>query len=293
MDKPGMGIGPFDRTLDRIVSGSNSARRLLTTGELGEERDCPSCGDLVQLREMTNGLRTIRYWSDCTCLLAAGEKDEALSRAAAAVMVQVRDESSMSDLRAIAHLTLDTFDPGRLAGDAAANPHALVVRWLERIQDVPHADDYESGPPACLFLYSAGKGRGKTHLAAGAALWAKQHDRLAAFADEIDYIERYWAASLEEKARLSALPGRKAWLTVLDDLGQRESTPPSLRDAWYDVINPRWLKRGWTIITSNKTLDELLYHGTIGDATYSRLAQMTRGEQVTFNGSDQRLRRRT
>jgi hypothetical protein len=58
------------------------------------------------------------------------------------------------------------------------------------------------------------------------------------------YIERYWATPLEERARLSVRPSEWAWLTVLDDLGQRESTGPGLRDAWYDIINPRWLKRG-------------------------------------------------
>lgn len=118
---------------------------------------------------------------------------------------------------------------------------------------------------------------------------ARQAGRLVAFADETAYIERYWAAPMEEKAKLSALPGERAWLTVLDDLGQRESTGPGLRDAWYDVVNPRWLKRGWTVITSNWTPDELLARGTINEATYSRIVQMTRGQLVTFTGNDQRL----
>ena len=72
-------------------------------------------------------------------------------------------------------------------------------------------------------------------------------------------------------------------------MGDRENTPPGLRDAWYDLIGPRWLKRGWTIITSNCTLDELAARGTIDDRVYSRLYQMTGGKIVTFDGADQRL----
>ena len=72
-------------------------------------------------------------------------------------------------------------------------------------------------------------------------------------------------------------------------MGSRENTPAGLRDFWYDLIGPRWLKRGWTIITSNHTLDELASRGTIDDRVYSRLVQMTGGKIVTFDGADQRL----
>lgn len=229
----------------------------------------------------------LRYWSDCRCLSEALDRDAKIAEAIPRLLAQ-QHGALTTDLSAIEHLPLDTFDKSKLQATNGGNPHDVAVRWLSRIAESARAD-YHDGPPAALYFYSPGKGRGKTHLAAGIALEARKLGKFVAWCDEISYVERYWAADLEEKARLSRLMGERAWLTVLDDLGQRENTPASLRDAWYDVVNPRWLERGWTIITSNRTLDELLGHGTINDATYSRLAQMTRSRILEFVGTDQRL----
>lgn len=94
---------------------------------------------------------------------------------------------------------------------------------------------------------------------------------------------------MESKAQMSELPAR-AWLTVFDDMGQRESTGAGLRDAWQDLINLRHGRRGWTVITSNWKPDQLVERGTISEATYSRIVQMTHGKIYTFEGLDQRLR---
>lgn len=229
----------------------------------------------------------LRYWSDCRCLSEALERDAKIAEAIPRLLAQ-QHGALTTDLSAIEHLPLDTFDKSKLQATNGGNPHDVAVRWLDRIFQAQEAS-YHEGPPVALYFHSQGKGRGKTHLAAGIALEARKLGKLVAWCDEVSYIERYWAADLEEKARLSRLMGERAWLTVIDDLGQRENTPASLRDAWYDVVNPRWLERGWTIITSNRTLDELLGHGTINDATYSRLAQMTRSRILEFVGTDQRL----
>lgn len=276
--------GPENRTL----SGRSSGPSLPTTGDLGSIVACPGCGEEIELREMPGyGGRTLRYWSDCRCLSEALERDAKIAEAIPRLLAQ-QHGALTTDLSAIEHLTLDTFDKSTLVATNGGNPHDVAVRWLDRISQSPEAS-YHGGPPVALYFHSQGKGRGKTHLAAGIALEARKLGKLVAWCDEVSYIERYWAADLEEKARLSRLMGERAWLTVLDDLGQRENTPASLRDAWYDVVNPRWLERGWTIITSNRTLDELLGHGTINEATYSRLAQMTRSQVVEFTGTDQRL----
>jgi hypothetical protein len=275
----------FDKALDVIAAQRESSRKLTITGmDLGTTKPCPVCGEQVELREMTNGYRTIRYWSDCTCLDVGAAKAQELIAQSLEVQVRQRVELPATDLRAIQHLTLDT-----LRGNGIEQPLAFARRWLSSILRLPVAPGYNDGQPCALYLYSQGKGRGKTHLAAGIALAAASHGKLVAWADEISYIERYWAASLEQKATLSRLPGEQAWLAILDDMGQRESTPASLRDAWYDVLNPRWLKRGWTIVTSNKTPEELVQNGTLNDASYSRLVQMTRGQYLAFNGTDYRL----
>jgi len=107
--------------------------------------------------------------------------------------------------------------------------------------------------------------------------------RLQAGGQDVDRI-----LSADESRHMGREPQRH-WLTVIDDLGQKERASDTLRDAWYNVINPRWLKRGWLICTSNWTPDELVERGTINAATYSRLVQMTHGKFLTFDGADQRL----
>lgn len=256
---------------------------------MGDSIACPRCGEIVTATEYTSSYgKTVRYWSGCSCLGEAADRSAAFSAAASRYQADQRSENA-GDTRSLLGFTFETFDPLRLAGGEKLVTAAR--RWLEQIQPLSVAPSYtdDDAPRPCLYFHSAGKGRGKTHLAGALVNVARQAGRLVAFADEIAYIERYWAATLEEKAKLSALPGERAWLTVLDDLGQRESTGAGLRDAWYDVVNQRWLKRGWTIVTSNWTPDELLTRGSINEATYSRIVQMTRGRLITFTGNDQRL----
>jgi DNA replication protein DnaC len=67
--------------------------------------------------------------------------------------------------------------------------------------------------------------------------------------------------------------------------------PPGkgVQGVWDGLINRRWLERRWLLVTSNYTLDELAQRGTLSEASFSRLRQMTRGEYVYFDGQDQRL----
>ncbi len=114
--------------------------------------------------------------------------------------------------------------------------------------------------------------------------------KLVAFLEETSYLERRWSCPLTEIERLTALPGDHAWLTVIDDLGQRGKASEAMADAWYAVINRRWLKRGWTIFTSNRFPEELVDQGTINEATFSRLMQLIGMRMVFFNGEVRRLR---
>lgn len=257
---------------------------------LGATQICQICGATVELCEYTavwpSGPKTLRYWSDCRCIHGAIARDRALSAHAAGLQSDQRTEV-IADPVPLGAFTLETFDPTRLANGAGLL--AVVLGWLAAINGLPVAPSYSDKPRACLYFYSAGKGRGKTHLAGAIVNQARADGRRAVLVDEVSYIEAYWAANFEQKQALSGLPGERAWLTVLDDLGQKEGTTPGLRDAWYDILNPRWLKRGWTIVTSNWTPDELVERGTINAATYSRLVQMTHGKLLTFDGADQRL----
>jgi DNA replication protein DnaC len=295
----------------RVMNGRDSLRGIPMSpydANLGAEIACPRCGEPIQIRECALAQpqraepvvpandphaikpldrRSVRYWSECSCLRDASAAAAARSAVSLAHQAALRAEADPTDLRLLQSFTFESFDPnqledGRKLLDAAQG-------WLEQIRPHTVAPSYHEPVRPCLYFYSKGKGRGKTHLAVALLNAARASGRRATFADEIGYIERYWAAPLEARAWLSALPGERAWLTVLDDLGQRESTGPGLRDAWYDVINMRWLKRGWTIITSNWRPEQLVERGTINEATYSRIVQMTRGKLITFSGSDQRL----
>jgi hypothetical protein len=227
-----------------------------------------------------------RSWTASDATIAGGRRD--LEKR------QLEAERAMGDpgLSQIARFSLDRFDPDRLrVRFGETNPLDVVTDWLTAITDLP-SGDYHSGPAVALHLYFAGKGTGKTHLAAGAALHARALGKLTVFLEEVSYLERAWAADFADKEQLSMLPGETAWLTVIDDLGQNAPgrDPRGLQKAWYNVINRRWLKAGWTIITSNKTLDQLLDQGTLSEAAHSRLHQMTRGEVVLMEADDQRLR---
>lgn len=231
--------------------------------------------------------RTIRYWSDCSCWLLSCDQASDRANGAQEHAADYRVEALISDVRTYQHFTLDTFDHKRLeGGDQLVR---ASQRWLEQASALPFADRAYADPRCCLYFYSSGKGRGKTHLAAAVAMLARAAQKTIAIVDEISFVEGYWAASLEARQQLVSAPAERAWLTVFDDMGSRENTPAGLRDCWYDLIGPRWLKRGWTIVTSNWTLKELAERGTIDDRVYSRLFQMTGGKIVTFDGKDQRL----
>ncbi len=188
-------------------------------------------------------------------------------------------------------MTLDTFDPGRLAG-AEEHPYRVATAWLARLLEYGQRGSYRdvAAPPTALFFYCPGKGRGKTHLASG-ILWAARRQRLTAFVEETSYLDRSWGCPMEQKEALAALPGERAWLTVVDDLGRREigQSAAGVQNAWAALFVRRWLAVGWTIITSNWRLEELVSKRTIDDALYSRIKQMTRGEYVFFDGQDVRL----
>lgn len=187
----------------------------------------------------------------------------------------------------ITGLAWSALERDRPAFDAAAL--RTVERWFGLILAAGAQADYSATLPAALFLHSPGKGRGKTHIAAGAVHAARAAHKLAVFLEESSYLARRWGCAFEDVGQVVGVPGSRAWLTVIDDLGQRAKAGESVQNVWYEVINGRWLRRGWTIITSNWTLEELATRGTIGEATYSRLRQMTRGLTVRVGGADQRL----
>lgn len=281
----------FTTTLERLQRQSAINRQLpgATDQPIGTVIACPRCRQLIELKQTKASYKGqhARIWSDCACITRAIDDYTAFAAKSGFYAAEQRTTGpTRSDIGSVAHMTFANFDSTRYT--TAYDPAVEARNWIDYVLHDPHGD-YDSGVPVCFWLYSDGKGRGKTHLAAACAAEVAVTGASVYFADETRFIERYWAASLEEKADLSDVAGRRAHLTILDDLGRRERTTDSLRDAWNAVINPRWLKRGWTIVTSNWTPDGLMQRGTINEATYSRLIQMTAGVVIKLESADYRL----
>lgn len=263
-------------------------------------RACPRCGAEQgvsayaippQLLIAARGHEIRYFWAPCPCEEVARERAAARQEAISAAKRQADVDALLAGvgLDQVAEMTLARFDPRRLAGDDDTHPYAVASRWLAQITDLPRADYHDpDGPAACLFFYCDGKGRGKTHLAAALAHELRRAHALVCFLHEEAYCSRLWSIEWGQREQAIAVPGQQAWLTVLDDLGRM---PPGkgVAGVWDGLINRRWLERRWLLVTSNYTLDELAERGTLSEASFSRLRQMTRGEYVFFDGQDQRL----
>ncbi len=238
--------------------------------------------------------RTDYWWDTCPCRIAAWAEDEQrIGELTQRFTQRQKDEQvNAASMRRIVHLTLETFEPQWLhSATPIEHPYAVATAWLTRILQAEQGD-YRAveAPPAALFFYSPGKGRGKTHLAAAITNAALAAGKRAAFTEEHAYLNDCWGKPFEARNEFLTWLGDHVWLSVLDDLGQRAKASAAVADAWYELVNRRWMQARWTIITSNKTPDELLAQGTINDATYSRLAQMTKQQIILFQGTDRRLR---
>lgn len=264
-------------------------------------RACPSCGAAQGTMALPwrGGARYV--WRPCPCreeVFAEAATREAARRAA----LQRSDApgAAVDDLDALAAqgLTLEHFRRELLeAGPTGEHPLDAVAAWLEEALTAGpravHAD--EGSPPALLYLTSPTRGCGKTHLAAGLALAARAAGRTAALVEEKRLLAAYWGGTLEEQERLVTRYGERAWLLVIDDLGRRpvrrqgEEETTGVADVWDALLNRRYVRGGWTVITSNLTPTELLDAGTINHSTFSRIGQMSRRRVVRFRGVDRRL----
>jgi len=166
-------------------------------------RACPRCGTPQatlpveippQLRAVAGADRRW-FWADCRCeterqqryIHRQAELDAALhAREARAALAE-------SGLEPLDEMTLATFDPRRLRSTDGAHPYQVATRWLADIADLPRARYADpGGPPAALYFYCPGKGRGKTHLAAALA-WELCRSERVAFLHEEAYCSRLWS----------------------------------------------------------------------------------------------------
>lgn len=231
--------------------------------------------------------KAIRYWTPCQCSERLSQQHDKIYAAIPQVQAGQRGRGALrADLRKIARFQLLNFDRSQVR-----NPEANVdyaERWLNAIEQTASAQSFHHGPPCALYIYSPGRGRGKTHIAAAIANEATKRGKLADFVDEIGFFDTWSGASLDDKSEMMLRPSQASWLTVIDDVGQRRNVPPSLQDFYYNLINPRWLAMRWTIFTSNHTPQELLTKNTLSEASYGRLMQMIRKTVRLVDADDYR-----
>lgn len=219
----------------------------------------------------------------------------AISEHATSALRGSRDEAGgaydLDTLTASAGLTLAAFHADWLSDPS---PYDSATRWLRDIQTAHVVCGYRTGPPAALY-FRGPRGRGKTHLAIALLLQAHAAGNRAAVLNEFKYLHQ--TRGVEFGPAFEALvadPGERAWLTVFDDIGKVQPTGDTdrarIQNAWGGVLDRRYNRRRWSIFTSEKSLEQLVIQGTLDQALYSRLYEMTRGIELPFSGPDQRLR---
>jgi DNA replication protein DnaC len=300
--EPGRGLVPSTDSLTRLEQRFQSAGRFglpLSIDSVGTVADCPQCRQPRQLRETAPNAvnRQIRYWSDCACVEAARARSIALSAHASAAIRGTRDEFDSGgayDVETLAAASTQTFATYHADWLTDPAPYHAAVKWLADIEAAQVVSGYRVGPPAALYFRGL-RGRGKTHLAIALLLSARGAGRRVAILNETKYLHQTRSVDFGEPyERLLAEPGERAWLTLFDDIGKYKPTSEAdrarVQNAWYGVLDRRYNRRRYSIFTSEKTLEDLVKQGTLDDALYSRLYEMTRGIELPLCGADQRLR---
>ncbi|MEI7645976.1 MAG: ATP-binding protein [Chloroflexales bacterium] len=240
-------------------------------------------------------------WSPCSCREVTITASEARDVERESCLAHATVEgSAVDDLDALARqgMTLARFQRELLkSGPTKDHPFDIALGWIKAVQATGplaiHTD--KTNPPAMLYLNSPTRGCGKTHLAAGLALMARESGLRAALVEEKRLLAAYWGASLDAQERLLIRYAERMLFLVIDDLGRRpvrryaDEETTSVADVWDAILNRRYALGGWTVITSNHSPGELLDRGTINYSTFSRIIQMTRRRAVRVWGEDQRL----
>ena len=152
-----------------------------------------------------------------------------------------------------------------------------------------YIDGYPDGKKPFLMLFGAA-GTGKTILASAIldALMKKGASAVAVTA--FDFVRR----ALEYHTQFSITdytdrftPTIDCDLLIIDDLGRESTLKNVTKEYLYSVVNERWLKKKYTIVTSNLHPKEVF--SRYGDAIASRLFDKNISTNIIINGKNSRL----
>jgi len=156
----------------------------------------------------------------------------------------------MSNLGGLTHMTFENFVPDGYG----LNPEKQ--RNLRQAYEL--AREFAENPKGWLILLG-GYGCGKTHLAAAIANYQIEHGRPVLFVvvpDLLDHLRATFSPESPVSYDQRFEEVRTAPLLILDDLGTQSATPWA-REKLFQIFNYRYNARLPTVITSNRSLEEI------------------------------------
>lgn len=210
-----------------------------TTSSTEPHEVCPICGGAGYLRyDVPPGHPDFGRAIPCQCKL------EEISQK------RLGDLWQASNLGFLSHMTFENFRP---------DGFALGPREQQNLKKAyRRAREFAENPQGWLVLFG-GYGCGKTHLAAAIANYCLQRAQPTLFIvvpDLLDHLRATYSpnSAVSYDQRFEAV--LTAPLLILDDLGTQHATPWA-REKLYQIFNYRYNARLPTIITSNRSLEEI------------------------------------
>ncbi len=236
-------------------------------GDLDDGYDCPKClnrGVFYGAERLADGqVRAYQY--DCEC------------KKARASMRRMRASGLINQ---ISRCRMDNF--------------RTEEAWQGEIRD--RAARYIADPNPAWWFIGGAVGAGKTHISTAIcrAMIARALDVIySVWTDEITRLKAIRYDDPEAyRARMDAL--KSCDVLYIDDLYKRAPDRDRITDAdvliLYDILNHRYLRRARTLISSERTLGEII---ALDEGIGSRIAELARGYVLSIEGGagkNQRMR---
>lgn len=147
---------------------------------------------------------------------------------------------------------------------------------------------YPDGKP--FFMIAGSSGTGKTVLAAAIACAFLKSGRSAVTVSAFEFVRRakdYHTQFAIDDYRDLFSPMLDADILCIDDLGTETMLKNITLEYLYTVVNERWLRKKYTVVTTNLTPDALIKR--YGEAIFSRLCDKSLANSFMIKASNKRL----
>ncbi len=166
-------------------------------------------------------------------------------------------------------------------------PSASIKKAYALADD--YIKDFPGGKP--FFVMTGEPGTGKTMLASAIIGAFMSQGAAAVSVTAFDFMRR----ALEYHTQFSIpdytdrfTPMLDCDLLVIDDLGTESILKNVTLEYLYTVVNERWTKRKYTVVTTNLSPSRLLTR--YGESIFSRMCDKSRAVFAQFDGKNQRLK---